>query len=123
MRPPRFHGILGLIVAASLTGCTAPDSGEVSPQRAASGLAFAISFDDAHGAAPLDGRVLLLISTDDQAEPRFQIGAGVGSMQVFGIDVEGLAPGDEAVVDVGVFGYPARSLAEMTPGEYVVLPP
>ncbi len=120
MRPSRFHRILGLIVAVSLAGCAAPEPDETLVETAASGLEFAISFDETHGAEPLDGRVLLLISTDDEAEPRFQIRASVGSMQVFGIDVEGLAPGDEAVVDAGVFGYPARSLAELAPGEYYV---
>ena len=32
---------------------------------------------------PLDGRVLLLLATDEEREPRFQIGWGIGTGQVF----------------------------------------
>ena len=122
MRPSRFSSswILGVMVAALLTGCAVPDTDESFAEAAASGLEFALSFDQTRSAEPLDGRVLLLISTNDEAEPRFQIRAGIGSMQVFGVDVEALAPGEEAVVDAGVFGYPAPSLAAMAPGDYYV---
>ena len=69
---------------------------------------------------PLDGRVLVIFSTDDADEPRFQIRGGVKSQQVFGVDVEGLAPGAEAVVDGATFGYPTARLADVPPGEYRV---
>ena len=36
-------------------------------------LRFAVTFSSAQSATPLDGRVLLMISTDGAAEPRFQI--------------------------------------------------
>src|SRR6266498_3807754 len=48
-----------------------------SPAKAASAtqssLAFSITFATARSATPLDGRLLLLLSTDLAAEPRFQI--------------------------------------------------
>jgi hypothetical protein len=69
---------------------------------------------------PLDGRLLLLLSTDGNAEPRFQVSDGPGTQLVFGVDVDGLAPGAEAVVDASAFGYPMRSLAALPPGEYYV---
>ena len=56
-------------------------------------LEIAVSFDASKSAEPLDGRVLLMLSTNDDAEPRMQISGGVESMQVFGVDVEGLVPG------------------------------
>ncbi len=84
------------------------------------GLKFAISFDETLSSSPLDGRVLLLISSDGETEPRFQIGGRLSSAQVFGIDVEDLKPGDVAVIDVGALGYPVSSFARMPAGEYFV---
>jgi len=37
---------------------------------------------------------------------------------VFGVDVEGLKPGQEAIVDASAFGYPLRSLSDLKPGDY-----
>ena len=84
------------------------------------GLSFAVSFGAEQYAEPQDGRLLVLIAKDDAQEPRFRIRAGVNTAQVFGIDVEGLAPGAEAVVGAEAFGYPVRSLADLPPGTYVV---
>ncbi len=89
-----------------------------SPQ--ANRLTFAISFPQTSSKEPLDGRVLLLISTDNSREPRFQISEDPNTQQVFGIDVDGLKPGQDAVVDAGAFGYPVRSLSQVPAGEYWV---
>jgi hypothetical protein len=90
------------------------------PAAASAQLKFALSFPEALSKAPLDGRLLLLVSTNDAAEPRFQISDGPGTQLVFGIDVDGLAPGTEAVIDGSAFGYPLRSLAALPAGEYIV---
>jgi len=90
------------------------------PRPASAQLRFGISFPAERSKTPLDGRLLLLISTNDKAEPRFQITGGADTQLVFGIDVDGLAPGVEAVVDASSFGYPLRSLAELPRGEYFV---
>jgi hypothetical protein len=81
---------------------------------------FAVTFPQSSSNQPLDGRVLLLISTDNSREPRFQISEEPTTQQVFGIDVDGLKPGQQAVVDQAAFGYPVRSLAQIPPGEYWV---
>ncbi|ARA94199.1 hypothetical protein AWN76_014240 [Rhodothermaceae bacterium RA] len=87
----------------------------------AQGLRFAVSFDAATLAEAQDGRlVLMLAPADATAEPRFLVRPGVDAIQVFGLDVEGLAPGQEAVFDASVFGYPHASLAEVPAGTYVV---
>src|SRR2546427_8916773 len=86
----------------------------------AAGARFAISFPAARSAAPLDGRVLLMLSTDTTAEPRFQISDGPNTQLIFGIDVEGLRPGQDAVIDAGAFGYPLESIAQVPPGRYRV---
>ena len=40
--------------------------------------------------APLDGRLLLIVSRGGDQEPRFQVGRGLTSEPLFGVDVEGL---------------------------------
>jgi hypothetical protein len=80
----------------------------------------ATTFPSARSAASLDGRLLLLVSTDSTAEPRFQVGDGPGTQLVFGMDVDGWAPGVEVIVDATAFGYPRRSLAAVPPGRYWV---
>lgn len=93
---------------------------ERNDDSSAAPLVFAISFDRGVGAEPVDGRILLILTTDEEREPRFQVTAGLGAPQVFGIDVEGLAPGAEALIDAEVFGFPLASLAEVPPGDYTV---
>ena len=83
-------------------------------------LEFSVSFPRERSAAPLDGRLLVLLSTDPAAEPRFQINDGPNTQLVFGIDVEDWKPGQAAVVDARAFGYPVRSIAQLKPGEYHV---
>ena len=69
---------------------------------------------------PLDGRLLLLLSTDDSAEPRFQISDGPNTQLVFGIDVAHWVPGTRRRFDVHSFGYPFESLRQVPAGEYRV---
>lgn len=81
---------------------------------------FALSFSAEASAEALDGRMLLILTTSDRAEPRFQVTAGINAVQIFGVDVDGMAPGDSVVIDETVFGYPHDSLAELPPGDYFV---
>ena len=87
----------------------------------ASSLEFRISFDPEVRAEPIDGRLLLVLSTDEETEPRFQVSWDMTrTMQLFGVDVEGLAPGGHATLDATAFGHPVRRLADIAPGEYFV---
>ena len=86
-----------------------------------SGQRFEVSFPKEMSAAPLDGHVLLLISNNDTKEPRFQISFMTAeSQQVFGIDVDALAPGAPAIIDASPLGYPAESLNDVPAGDYWV---
>jgi len=78
-----------------------------------------VAYPAAADAGPLDGRVLLLFSTADEGEPRLQIGWNVTTtMQVFGVDVDGLAPGEPVRFGGEVFGYPVRRFADLAAGRY-----
>jgi len=81
-------------------------------------LRFGVFFPEELCAESLDGRMLLLISSDRGNEPRFQTSDGPNSQLVFGITVDGLKPGEEAVFDGTVFGYPLKSIGAIPPGEY-----
>ena len=63
-------------------------------------------------------RLLLLISKDKAAEPRFQINEDLNTQQVFGIDVDGLKPGREAIVDAGRLWLSGEIYLDLKPGEY-----
>lgn len=81
---------------------------------------FSISFPAAQSSHPLDGRMLLLLSTDPSEEPRMQINDTPKSQMVFGVTVDGLKPGEPVVVDDKAFGYPIRKLSDVPPGDYYV---
>jgi hypothetical protein len=88
--------------------------------QAQSNVRFEISFPESAGKEPLDGRLLLLISTSDKQEPRFQISEDLTTQQVFGVDVDAWRPGQKKLMDQSAFGYPLRSLAQLPVGEYWV---
>ena len=87
---------------------------------AARSQSFSVSFPSQVSAQPLDGRLLLVLSTDPTDEPRNQIDDSMRSQIVFGLTVDGWRPGEPAVVDASAWGYPVRSLKEVPPGEYTV---
>jgi len=110
---------LGLLVLIQTSMISLAQS---SPAEA-SEPAFVITFDAARGATPLDGRLLLLLSTDPAKEPRFQINDSPNSQIVFGVDVEDWKPAEARTMDEtnpGIAGHPLRSLRELKPGEYTV---
>ncbi|HEV8137059.1 MAG TPA: hypothetical protein VGP85_20460 [Pyrinomonadaceae bacterium] len=83
-------------------------------------LKFNVSFPETASKEPLDGRLLLLISTNNEKEPRFQISEDLSTQQVFGIDVDNWKAKQIKVVDANAFGYPRRTLTEIPAGEYWV---
>ena len=81
---------------------------------------FAVSFAKTRSSQPLDGRVLLVLSTDGSDEPRMQINDSPRSQMVFGLDVDGLNPDQPAILSDNAFGYPVRYLRDVPPGDYFV---
>jgi len=81
---------------------------------------FSVTFPKEVSAQPLDGRLLLCLSTDPSDEPRNQIDDTMRSQIVFGLNVDGWQPGQPAVVDATAWGYPIRSLKDVPPGQYTV---
>ncbi|MGA3016621.1 MAG: alpha/beta hydrolase-fold protein [Bryobacteraceae bacterium] len=80
--------------------------------QAKSPLRFEVSW-----ANPMDGRVVLVISTTGTPEPRFSVSEGLNTQQIFGGDAEGAR---SVSIDGSTLGYPRRSLDEVAAGEYYV---
>jgi len=111
-----------LILGFALSLVIAGGGAFATRAQSAGPLRFAISFPAARSAQPLDGRVLLFISDDGKAEPRTQTDQyrANSTKPIFGVDVDGLKPGAEVVIDDKVVGWPARSLKDIPPGDYYV---
>ena len=92
----------------------------LEPLLAQTGPRFVVSFPTSRSLTAQDGRIILLISADSTAEPRFQMADGLTTQLAFGIDVDGLRPGQAAVVDAKAWGYPIRSLKDVPAGRYRV---
>jgi len=97
-------------------------SAAVTTKPAASGPSFAVTFPASLSATPLDGRVILLLSKDPTREPRTHVAENemLATPYLFGLTVDGLAPGHAAVLDDRAFGWPARRLSALPAGDYYV---
>ncbi len=84
------------------------------------GIRAEVSFPASLRQTPADGRMLLLIARDSLGEPRFRINDSDDSQQAFGVDVNGLKPGEAAVIDARVLGYPLEGLSDLPAGDYWV---
>lgn len=81
---------------------------------------FVVTFTNEMSSGAEDGRLLLMLATSDKTEPRFQINGSLHTQLVFGVDVEGVKPGDRMVIDETAFGFPKRSIRDIPAGEYYV---
>lgn len=107
---------LGIITAACFSAFAAPTRNHQQPA-----LRFEISFARDINPGPVDGRVLLLIWTEGQPEPRLRFpGEEIPrAQQVFGIDADALPPDKPVVIDSSVLGAPAKSLNDIPAGDYL----
>src|SRR5690348_18388683 len=82
---------------------------------------FSISFGSDLSSAPLDGRVYVVISTTNDPEPRDQVlEVEVKSQQIFGVDVDALGPGQNAIIADDALGYPTANFRDIPAGDYWV---
>ena len=88
----------------------------------AAGPVVSVSFPASVEAKALDGRLILLFSTDPKGEPRTQVSgeSALVSPFVFGQNVDGMKPGQAVIVGAKAVGWPARSLSGLKAGDYTV---
>lgn len=92
--------------------CSAPDE-SVNVQ-------FKVSFSDSLSVGNQDGRLILLLSRNDDNEPRFQLNDGLNTQLGYGIDVNGYAPGQAIVINDNAIGYPIKKMSQIPEGDYYV---
>lgn len=85
---------------------------------------FVVSYPLEQSAAPLDGRLLLILANTNKDEPRNLVNDGLNAQPIFGQNVDGWKSGQAVVVGADnaneFFGFPLRSLAEVPAGTYYV---
>ena len=79
---------------------------------------FEISFPAKAHSEPITGRVYAIISKNKKRELRFQ--TGYTGVPIWGKNIYALKPGERAIIDDVVFGYPLESISEIPPGKYYV---
>src|SRR5512140_3321159 len=82
------------------------------------GPRFAVSFPAGAHAAPITGRVFVILTRHDSPEPRLQAGDWFQQTPIYGVDVNQLKPGESAVIDASTLGWPLKSLKQLPAGEY-----
>src|SRR5438046_7664190 len=87
-----------------------------SSHAAAANAQFEVSYPAALDNGPITGRVFVMISKSNRAEPRLQAGSYGGSIPFFGMDVNALKPGDSAVIDSSVLGFPIDTVNQLHAG-------
>lgn len=114
MRPIRILtlGLLGFLISTATVAAAAP----AGPPE----LKFEISFPASVHSKPITGRVYVMVSDEDDPEPRFQVGSWGSHPPFFGVDVSQLKAGQPATIDRSTLGFPTRSLADLPPGDYYV---
>lgn len=107
-----FFQFLFLVVILNLfLFCASQDTSKIR---------FEISFPASVHPEDINGRVYVMISKENQREPRLQAGGWSNSIPFFGMDIEKLKPGESVIIDETVLGYPLKSLAEIPAGDYFV---
>ncbi len=100
------------LLLLTIVGCT--------PQNEKTTI-FKVSFTKEMSEQAQDGRLLLMLANNDKSEPRFQINDGLTTQLVFGVDVEGMQPGQEITITTEkAFGFPIQSMKNIPAGEYYV---
>jgi len=79
-----------------------------------------ISYPESHYQEKLNGRLILLISTEPTDDLRFSLNDNANTSQGFGMDITDWIPGQTITFDQSAFGYPVQTMNELDDGQYYV---
>ncbi|MEM6317054.1 MAG: alpha/beta hydrolase-fold protein [Bacteroidota bacterium] len=111
-----FLTLLLCLIIISCWSCATSKKVNSSSQN----VTFQVAFPAKLASDSLDGRLLLLLSTNDEKEPRFQISDGPNTQLAFGLDVENVTANQSVTFNASAFGYPLKSISDIPKGEYYV---
>ena len=106
------------LVAAVLVSLPLISCETQSPPQPDAGPLFRISYAAGLADRPQDGRLLLMLATHDEQEPRFLVDDSADTQLIFGRNVEGWTAGTGRVIDRSAPGYPLADLSALPPGIY-----
>ena len=115
---PKFKKLRSVIFSLAIISVMFCDPG--TNDSIPSQLRFEISFSEDVHPHPITGRIFVMISKNQNREPRLQAGFWSNSVPLFGKDVDVLKAGEIAEIDENTLGYPVRSLQDISPVEYYV---
>ncbi len=118
--PRMSRRLLSALLAAATLAAGLVSLDARQPASTPGPLRFEISYPASRSDTPLDGRLLLILSTRKDGEPRFHVAFGPEGQPVFGLDVENWPAGAPASVDDGTIGFPVQRLSEIPAGTYTV---
>lgn len=83
---------------------------------------FKVTFDRAVVKAPVDGRLMVIVSRAATGEPRDQVADVADGVPFWGVDVNGVRPSSSVLVGdgPGTYGYPLPTIAALPVGDYTV---
>ena len=121
MKYPAPAQLLRLILVGILFLAVGGRPGPALVSTDQTALKFEITFPEAAHADPITGRVYVILTTNALREPRLQTGFDFATgIPIWGKNVYSLKPGEAAIIDDRVFGFPLKSIKEIPPGEYYV---
>ncbi len=83
-------------------------------------LSVNIVLSDSLSNKNLNGRLLLILSDNNDTEPRFQVSEGLNAQPIFGMNVENWSNDKAYSFDDSVFGFPYEQLSQLKSGDYYV---
>ncbi|MBT6211042.1 MAG: hypothetical protein HOI35_13620, partial [Woeseia sp.] len=105
--------LVGATIFVALSACQPATAPEV-----AQGPEFSVSFDASLSESAQDGRLVVLLSSHEDDEPRFLVSNSADTQLIFGQNVEKWQSGDTVVVDHDAIGFPLKDLTHVPPGTY-----
>ena len=112
---------LAVLAATAASAAIRIGAAQSRPAPSSAQPRFAVAFGPDLSSSPLDGRVFAIISTTKDPEPREQVLEDeIRSQQIFGADVNGLAPNQPAFINDDALGYPTANFRDLPAGDYWV---
>lgn len=81
-------------------------------------LQFSVSYDSDSVSQPQDGRLLVLLASHAEQEPRFLVNTSAQTQLIFGMNVDNWGARENMTVDSSAVGFPVKDLSSVPPGTY-----
>lgn len=108
--------MIALLIVAAAVAVGPAEAAGAPPQEAS--LRFEVSFPASCHPDPITGRMFVILARKDDKPPCQQVGRY--GVQLFGLDVSPLHPGEKVIIDNTTLGYPIERISDLKPGDYQI---